>query len=271
MSRKVFTADEILTAADVNSFLMDQTVMSFAGTAARGSAIITPTEGMVSYLEDIDSLSIYNGTQWVTNRPTMTFASSAARGSAVPSPVEGMTAYLQDTDALQTYSGSAWVGVGGATLLVNQTFNSGSSVQINNVFSSLYNDYLVIISNVRTSTASFCQIRLSVSGTPATANEYYITQAYWSSATITGVSQLETGFKLADSGNTDNTAGHSVFTLTNPNRTLPTSQHFNLFSNTNATIGGGVHRNSTAYDGVTILTGNTFTSGQVRIYGYRNA
>jgi hypothetical protein len=66
MSRKVFTADEVLTAADVNSLLMDQTVMSFAGTAARGSAIPTPVEGMVTYLEDIDDLRTYNGSSWVS-------------------------------------------------------------------------------------------------------------------------------------------------------------------------------------------------------------
>lgn len=66
MSRKVFTAGEVLAAADVNSFLMDQTVMSFAGTAARGSAIGTAVEGMVTYLEDIDDLRIYNGSSWVS-------------------------------------------------------------------------------------------------------------------------------------------------------------------------------------------------------------
>jgi hypothetical protein len=67
MSRKVFTAGEVLAAADVNSFLMDQTVMSFAGTAARGSAIGTATEGMVTYLEDSNILSIYDGSAWKTS------------------------------------------------------------------------------------------------------------------------------------------------------------------------------------------------------------
>ncbi|CAB4141824.1 hypothetical protein UFOVP419_50 [uncultured Caudovirales phage] len=64
MSRKVFTAGEVLAAADVNSFLMDQTVMSFAGTAARGSAIPTPVEGMYTHLEDSDRLEFWNGSAW---------------------------------------------------------------------------------------------------------------------------------------------------------------------------------------------------------------
>jgi hypothetical protein len=65
MSRKVFTAGEVLAAADVNSFLMDQTVMSFAGTAARGSAIPSPVTGMTTYLEDTKDLRIYDGSAWI--------------------------------------------------------------------------------------------------------------------------------------------------------------------------------------------------------------
>jgi hypothetical protein len=70
MSRKVFTAGEVLAAADVNSFLMDQAVMSFAGTAARGSAIGTATEGMVTFLEDSNTLSIYDGSVWKNSLKT---------------------------------------------------------------------------------------------------------------------------------------------------------------------------------------------------------
>jgi hypothetical protein len=64
MPRKVFVAGEILTASDVNVNLMDQTVMTFAGTAARGSAIPSPVEGMAVYLEDSDILALYDGSAW---------------------------------------------------------------------------------------------------------------------------------------------------------------------------------------------------------------
>ena len=62
MPREVFVAGQILTAAEMN-VVSDQTVMSFAGTAARGSAIPSPSEGMMSYLEDVDRLQVYN-TDW---------------------------------------------------------------------------------------------------------------------------------------------------------------------------------------------------------------
>jgi hypothetical protein len=60
---KVFTAGEVLTAANVNGYLMEQSVMVFAGTAARSSAIGTPSAGMMSYLTDTKTLQVY-GTAW---------------------------------------------------------------------------------------------------------------------------------------------------------------------------------------------------------------
>ncbi len=62
--RKVFTAGQVLAASDVNS-TVDQTVMVFADSAARTTAIASPTEGMASYLIDTSSFEIYNGSAWV--------------------------------------------------------------------------------------------------------------------------------------------------------------------------------------------------------------
>lgn len=66
MPRKVFTAGEVLAAADVNTYLMDQAVMTFAGTAARASAISTATasEGMVTYLADTDTFEFWDGSAY---------------------------------------------------------------------------------------------------------------------------------------------------------------------------------------------------------------
>ena len=63
LGRKVWAAGDVLAAADVNGYLMDQAVMVFADSAARSAAIGTPTQGMVSYLQDTSSLEVY-GTAW---------------------------------------------------------------------------------------------------------------------------------------------------------------------------------------------------------------
>ena len=65
MPRKVFTSGEVLSASDVNSFLMNQMVQVFAGSAARGSAIAAPTEGMLTYLEDTNKFEFFNGTTYL--------------------------------------------------------------------------------------------------------------------------------------------------------------------------------------------------------------
>jgi hypothetical protein len=63
--KKTFVAGEVLLAQDVNDYLMDQSVMTFASSAARSSAIPTPTEGMFAVTTDDDELGYYNGSAWV--------------------------------------------------------------------------------------------------------------------------------------------------------------------------------------------------------------
>ena len=64
MPRKIFTAGEVLAAADVNNFLIDQSVMTFADSTARGSAIGTATQGMLTYLEDTNAYEYWDGTAY---------------------------------------------------------------------------------------------------------------------------------------------------------------------------------------------------------------
>lgn len=60
---KIFNANDILTAFDVNGYLM-QGVLVFDSAAARSSAIATASEGMVSYLKDANELSYYDSSSW---------------------------------------------------------------------------------------------------------------------------------------------------------------------------------------------------------------
>jgi hypothetical protein len=56
----------VLTAAQVNTYLNEQTVMVFASSAARTSALSgVLAEGMVSYLQDTNAVQVYNGSAWV--------------------------------------------------------------------------------------------------------------------------------------------------------------------------------------------------------------
>jgi hypothetical protein len=64
---KAFTAGSVLTASDVNNYLMEQGVMYFATTGARDTAITAPEDGMVAYIGSNDAnegLYTYNGSAW---------------------------------------------------------------------------------------------------------------------------------------------------------------------------------------------------------------
>jgi len=63
---KLFQTGDVLTAAQVNTYLNEQTVMVFANAAARTSALTSVlAEGMVSYLQDTNAVEVYNGSSWV--------------------------------------------------------------------------------------------------------------------------------------------------------------------------------------------------------------
>lgn len=66
LGKKTFTAGSVLTASDVNGYLMDQAVMVFASAAARSSAIPSPSEGMMTYLSDTNVVQVYNGTAYAS-------------------------------------------------------------------------------------------------------------------------------------------------------------------------------------------------------------
>ena len=63
---KLFATGDVLTAAQVNTYLMQQTVMVFASSAARTTALSgVVAEGMVSYLLDTNATEVYDGSAWV--------------------------------------------------------------------------------------------------------------------------------------------------------------------------------------------------------------
>lgn len=62
---KNFTTGDVLSASEVDNYLMRQTVMTFASSTARDTALSSYLdEGMVAYLEDTNTITVYDGTTW---------------------------------------------------------------------------------------------------------------------------------------------------------------------------------------------------------------
>lgn len=83
--RKEWAADDILSAADLEGYLMDQVVTVWANSTARASGYLSPIEGNLSYLQDTNLFYVWNGSSWaeltVTNSTNATYATTA--GTAV--------------------------------------------------------------------------------------------------------------------------------------------------------------------------------------------
>lgn len=63
---KLFNTGDVLTAAQVNTYLMEQTVMRFATTTARDTALSgVLAEGMLCYIDADNNIYKYTGSAWV--------------------------------------------------------------------------------------------------------------------------------------------------------------------------------------------------------------
>lgn len=80
---KTFTTGEVLTAGDVNGYLM-QGINVFTNATARDAAITAPAEGQFAFTKDNNSLWYYDGAAWVASGAT-----GDIEGVSVTSPITG--------------------------------------------------------------------------------------------------------------------------------------------------------------------------------------
>ena len=112
---KLFVTGDVLTAAQVNDYLMLQTVMVFANSAARTSALSgVLAEGLVSYLKDTDVVEIYTGAAWVSLDDP-----NAIQNSIVDAKGDLITATADNTPARLA------VGTNGQTLVADSAEATG--------------------------------------------------------------------------------------------------------------------------------------------------
>ena len=106
-----FTPGQVLTAAQVDDYLMRQAVMRFADSAARTTALSAVlVEGMMSYLKDTNAVEVYDGSAWVgvggvgtanfTDTETGTYSSGGKNYKYLTFTASGTITF--DTDGLAT-------------------------------------------------------------------------------------------------------------------------------------------------------------------------
>jgi hypothetical protein len=205
---KTFTTGEVLTAADVNGYLM-QGVLVFASEAARNSAITAPQEGQFAFTKDTNSLWYYSGSAWVASGATGDIEGVTAGVGISGGGTSGTVTITNDMATTITASGDIVVGTGsgtydnlpigstgnvltadttvspykvkwaapaaaasGLTKIAAATFSNVASVSVDSVFSATYTNYIVIVNASAGTSGDDFQFQFRYSGNTQTATYY---------------------------------------------------------------------------------------------------
>jgi hypothetical protein len=155
----------------------------------------------------------------------------------------------------------------GLWLVKTQSVTAGSgTTTVSDVFSADFNNYRVLISNYETSLSA--DLRFQFNGITTTVYNFGVFTAVFGSTTNLSANN-QTFFLIGQSGNdTGNSVSvdfHGPFTTTRKNYTGT------FIGQNNSGFVGGQCTNTASSTGfaLTLSTG-TFTSGTIRVYGYRN-
>ena len=234
----VYTAGEVLTAADLN--ITNSGIPVFASTVERDAAFggtgeKTLAEGQFAYLETGNVTQYYDGAAWqaVGVAPALVFITSATAAAV-------------------------------------------NSLSVNNCFSATYQNYKIIYTQTAATGSGVLTFRLRASGTNATTN--YNSNRFYGNGSAAASSTNPQGtdeFYLGDTEGSFSYAAHEV-NLFRPFEAASTYITSLGTYNTSATdvtafICSGQNTNSTSYDGFSLLTTGTNFSGNVRVYGIANS
>jgi hypothetical protein len=241
-----FTAGEVLTAAQVTQ--INTGIPVFATTTTRDAAFggtgeKVLAEGQYAYIEATDTLQVYNGSAWVG-------AVSSGLVPIVPTSVS-------------VGGGTATVGTNGQVTFTSAT----TSLSLNGVFSSAYDNYRIVYRATYASAASV-SARLRIATTD-TATNYTFVSVFTNTGTASASSTTTTSFGLSI---TNTTTRNVVADIVSP--FIATSTGFigigreqNAGANYGIISYGHAQIDSTSFDGITILNDQAQT-GTVSIYGY---
>ena len=270
---KDFTTGEVLTAADVDGYLM-QGIWVFASAAARDAAVTSPQEGNFAFLKDTNVTTYYTGSAWANLDTTGMVNPMTTTGDTIYSSSGSTPARLGigTTGQVLTVSGGipSWAtpSSGAYTLLSTTTLSGSTTVSITGISGS-YTDLVVDWYGV--TNASNTDNNINPNGSSS------ITDNMRGGTTLQQLNdgQLRTNNNIAGplSSNTDN-----AFRLIIANYAATTSggKPFDLYggyigsdSSKQIQHNRGRIKTASAITSLDFVSGANFTAGTVKIYGVK--
>jgi hypothetical protein len=207
---KTFNTGDVLSAADVNGYLM-QGVLVFASAAARDSAITSPQEGQFAYLKDTNVTTYYTGSAWANLDTTGMVNPMTTTGDTIYSSSGSTPARLGigSTGQVLTVAGGvpSWAtaaGGGAYTSLATGSL-SGATTTISSISGSYEDLYLIIVNPSVATDGRQVAVRIN-SDTTSNRHKTFPYDAITATATFDG-----TRWPLTDA--MDNTVAQGIITM----------------------------------------------------------
>lgn len=280
MAYKVFTNGSPLPASDLNTYLMNQSVMVFANSTARSAALTSPTEGMTTYLEDTNKVEVWTGAAWTDindNSAMIPKSTVTATGDLIIGNGNASVTRLGIGTNGQVLSSNGttatWTtpaGGGGMELISTTTF-SGSSLTLSSI-PQTYKDLMLVTTNIRlnvSDSGAYYTVRFR----PNDSNNISRT-AIGSFTEVTSDPDFTTTTNNADNKNS------CVFFIRNYTSTaykpLEIYGHYHAYRGDGAsnftqpvTSWGALKHTSAITSIVFTQTGTSFSAGTVLLYGVK--
>ena len=277
---KDFVTGEVLTAADVDGYLM-QGVWVFASAAARDAAVTSPQEGNFAYLKDTNVTTYYTGSAWANLDTTGMTNPMTTTGDTIYSSSGSTPARLGigSTGNVLTVAGGVptWAAPasgGGMTLLATKTFNNTDFTASFTSIAGTYKNLLVVGSGLQSSAAGNEGLSLRLNndtGSNYTWNGIGIFNGSQGTTGTTGTAQ--TVGITAWTGDSSSRFGTFQILINDYSSTGYKSTWTNSYSEANGTVWyynvGLIYNSTTAITQVDVYNGNSVNikAGTIKIYG----
>lgn len=149
-------------------------------------------------------------------------------------------------------------------------FTAVTSLSLNGVFTSDYDNYLLVINHVNSLQQTNITARLRAAGTDASGTDYTRQYIWANGASVTGARSTSQTTLFIGVSSDEQRSGDHVH-LYGPYLAQPTaSRNLNVVGETGASLfeSACTHSLSTSYDGVTLACGAGNITGTVHVFGY---